>query len=593
MFDTNVKKWIKSTTAEFFDFNSCGDAIDLLEEYLQFTHDYYSDNYYELIIRMCNATDDDKRNMLKEFADIEKYMGQMRTIIGLPKSSGNEADKAGAKTKWTLGALYKDAFRLFRSGDNLHNLSEKGALSRRFNSNEGNRSNKALINDRKYHYLMLYWFRNNYGAHYNEENTIETLTPLMIYKIVSSMLVIELDLCTRFKSELQEAYSKRELENLRQMNNTKEYAASITTNYEQKQNNGFKYLDTFWDIFEKNKEDKRNAAAFFSSGEREITAFCGEAGTGKTTVLRRLEYLYASQCISKADNSYKIPVYIELKKVLPGENPIQVEIGKRLQVSRAVVKQMLIGGNTVLLLDGWNEIKDNEVAKQIRDELGVLLNSVEIKELKTFITDRTHRHRMLERIKSINNYCLHELSFDDKKKYFEDNCKTKKDLNLLLEQIEFEKEHINEDGPKPIHNLKTPLMLCYFLEVVKETHEIPKNYVKQYIELLIKRENEEQKDADDNNNLEYMRTILAALAVIHEDEEGNCEFEALEGQKSIGKVMVKYGYTKPDSLQLLALACKMGILEKTGEVYQFKNDEFFEYFKNYAITSGIDDILED
>ena len=106
-------------------------------------------------------------------------------------------------------------------------------------------------------------------------------------------------------------------------------------------------------------------------------------------------------------------------------------------------------------------------------------------------------------------------------------------------------------------------------------------------------QNEEQKDADDNNNLEYMRTILAALAVIHEDEEGNCEFEALEGQKSIGKVMVKYGYTKPDSLQLLALACKMGILEKTGEVYQFKNDEFFEYFKNYAITSGIDDILED
>lgn len=584
MFDSNTKDWIRYYVEDYFDSETLISSIEGLDSYLQYTHDHYGDEYYVHFIEMSEVNDLKKRQLLKNFADIESFMGRMGGILELKTPerykpmNDHERRLAPGKEEWTLAHLFKDAFAVFNERENLKSLSKPEELEKRY---VNNRSRGSLGLDKKYHYLLVYGFRNTAGSHYDENHNLSTLSKKQIDDIVSSVLVIELDLCNKYKEKLEAVYQKSKEEHLKSSYDATRYVQNIEYSYQKKCEDGFWYLDTYWDIIDNTDEKKKNIDAFVSSIGPTVTAFLGEAGTGKTTALRQLEYQFATRCKSHYGQKW-IPFFVELKKITPGTNPIQFEIGRRLKYGADVIRQIIKDGSLVLLLDGWNEIRNNEVKNQIRDELNQLINEY---DQKVFITDRSVNNIVLNITKKISKCYLHELSYEDKENYFRNNCQPDV-LEIVLEQLE--KERTELSGFKPIYNLKTPLMLFYFSKIVEYDKTIPQNYISKYIEKLFEREENEQKDADDPNFFEAMRYILAALAIIYEDGS----FFASDAFASIGKIKMIFGFNEPDSMRCLALACKMGILEKDEEVYSFKTDEFQDYFQNFAFNKGIDDKVQ-
>ena len=577
MFDTDLKDWIRYYVEGYFDQDVLTSAIDGLDVYLEYIHDNYNDEFYTHLVEMSAATDLKKRQLLKDFADIENFMGRMGGILNLKTAERFKPFSENDRGEWTLAHLLKHAFEVVDERDNLKHLSKPDVLAARYSQNE---SRGLLKLDKKYHYIMIYGFRNTTNSHFNDEHNLSTMTKKQIEDVICSMLVIELDLCIKFHEELESVYQKRKEEHLKKSYDATRYVSSIEAQYQKRCEQGFKYLDTYWDVIDSFDEKKKNIEDFLSSIRCTVTAFLGVAGTGKTTALRQLEYLFALKCKNHYGQQW-IPIYIELKNITPGSNPIQFEIGRRLKYGTDIINQIIKDGNLILLLDGWNEIRNSEVKNQIRDELNQLINDY---DQRVFITDRSENSIGLNTIKEISKCYLHELSYDAKKEYFDKYC-TPEAYNIILRQLE--KEKSEQDCPKPIYNLKTPLMLFYFSKVIEIDKVIPVNFVAKYIELLFEREEAEQKDADDPRSFDSMRYILSALAIKFESGV----FLTGEALVTIGTTKQLLGFNQPDSMECLDLSCKMGILETDGGLYQFKTEEFQDYFEGFAINNGIDDIF--
>lgn len=575
MFDTDLKEWITYYVEDYYDSDALTSAIDALDAYLAYIRDNYNDKFYLHLMDMFLARDLEKRKLLKDFADIETFMGRMGGILNLKTSERFTPFYENEREQWTLAHLLKQAFEVVDEGDNLSLLSKPDSLSKQYTYNQSHNLSKL---DKKYHYFLIYGFRNTTSSHFNDTQNLSTMTKKQIEDIISSMLVIELDLCSKFNTQLEEIYQTRKEECLKKSYDATLYVRDIESKYQKKCEDGFKYLDTYWDVIDSSDQNKKNIAEFTSLIDYSVTAFLGVAGTGKTTALCQLEYLFALKCKRNYGQKW-IPVYIELKQISPGSNPLQFEIKRRLKYSPDVITQIIKDGNLILLLDGWNEIRNSEVKGQIRDELSQLINKY---NQKVFITDRSENSIVLNISEKIRKCYLHELSYDAKKEYFEKYCAPEV-FDIIKEQLK--KEENESAGPKPIYNLKTPLMLFYFSKVIENNRAIPENFIAKYIELLFEREEAEQKDADDPRSFESMRFILAALALQYKTGE----FFTAEALVTIGKAKQLLGFIQPDSMECLDLSCKMGILEKDGDIYQFMTDEFQDYFEWFGYNNEIDD----
>lgn len=580
MIDINTREWIKYYVEEYYDSDESMDsAISLLDEYLNYIHDTFNDSYGMNLLDIAAANDIKKRALIKSFVDVEAFMGRMGSVLNLKTDDRLKPLYNNDPKEWTLAHLLKQAFCIFKENDNLKKLSSSDALRERY----AQIVNKGLLKyEKKYHYLNVYAFRNNSGAHFRDDDNIARFTKKEIDGLISSMLIVILDLCTRFDSDLKIVYEKKEEQNLKNAYDATRYAQAIEQEYIAECNLGFEYLDTFWDVSSAEFEEKRNIQTFASTEEAAVTLFLGEAGTGKTTALRRLEFLFAQKC-QKNHGQQSIPIYIELKSLRPISTPIRVEIGSRLKYGLEIVSQMLKDRSVILLLDGWNEIRSKEVMNLVRDELQGLIENY---DLRVFVTDRSDKDLQLITMKRVNKWYLHELSYDDKREYFSKNCKSDA-IELLLQEID--REEGGATAVTPVFNLKTPLMLYYFLNVVESENTIPTNPITRYIELLFEREEKEQKDADDPQHFDEMKYILASLSVVYQSGE----FFTSDALVTIGRTKQLFGFLQPDSMQCLELSCKMGLLDRDDDIIRFRTSEFQDYFQNYAMIHGIDDKVQE
>ncbi len=580
MISADTRVWIRMYTEEFFPEEGIDKAIDRLDVYLEYIHDIYNDDAGIVLENIAEAGVVRAKSHLKSFVDPEQFLGRMGSVLRLttPGKLQQLPHENSAPTKWTMVHLLKQAFCLFGVNDNLTALSSDSALETRYKNNA---QSGLLMMDRKYHFLKSYNVRNTIIAHFMEDKNLSGFTRKQTEEAISSMLMVELELCGNYDEQLREVYEHRREMDLKSSYDASRYVQAIEKSYREFCDAGFDYLDTFWDI-SSDGEEKKNIEGFLADKGNAVTLFLGEAGTGKTTALRRLEYLFAKKSIREHGQRF-IPVLIELKSLQPGKTPILYEIESRLKYSEDVAMQILKDGSAILLLDGWNEIGNKEVANLLREELKGLIDDCGI---RVFVTDRSDRNLQLDPAGGITRCYLHDLSYDDKRTYFSGNCRDEEVLALLKEEID--REENGETQVKPVFNLKTPLMLYYFLKVVEEEHAIPKNSVARYIDLLFRREETEQKDADDPRSFEAMRYILAALAMLF--EEG--EFFTSDALVTVGKVKGLFGFNQPDSMQFLELCCKMGLLENADGIYRFKTNEFQDYFQSYAMMHGIDEALE-
>lgn len=84
----------------------------------------------------------------------------------------------------------------------------------------------------------------------------------------------------------------------------------------------------------------------------------GEAGSGKTITLRYLSSLFASKMLNKKQDSFLVPIYIELRFLEKGtivDLIIEKIQSTTLNVTREIIEEYLNRGKFIILLDGLTE----------------------------------------------------------------------------------------------------------------------------------------------------------------------------------------------------------------------------------------------
>lgn len=210
---------------------------------------------------MCQANDRQKQLQMKEFTDIERFM---KDLLKLVEPDVLETAPAGGG-EWTLKPLYTQAFRLFAPNVSLSSPASPERLK--------------AANDPKWRFLDLYQFRN---AISHGENP--ALGASRMGELIADMLVCELRLCYAHANRLGELWAQRQAWNAFDRMG---YCRQITDAYDALRRQGFGYLDVHW-YADSDPDSTGNTIDGLRRRSREpALKLLGEAGTGKSTALRR------------------------------------------------------------------------------------------------------------------------------------------------------------------------------------------------------------------------------------------------------------------------------------------------------------------
>ena len=560
---------MKQETKEFIKYNLKGlmglertsESIEQLENYLNYTADRFRDNYSSILDEFAEANQIKQYQMIKSFMAIEDFLGNLTTALKFRDKITALPSEQNKTPVWTMQHYLKDAFEVFPA--NL-NLSRESKIENLRNNQ------KTYPKDRpEYHFLLLYHYRNLMD-HNNGEATTNTLNASDVNDITVSMLYVMLYLVHEYNDKLEVLYQNKVYKQF----DFEGYQQSIISRYNKQ---GFVYLDVKWD--ENEGEGGITIDNMIeNNGKGMIAAFIGEAGSGKTTALRRLEYKYASK---RRKNFEGLPVFIELKRIGAGKDRLVNAIGEALGTDSDYTRQILSEKGLVLLLDGMNEIPDSHVVADVRREIEEIYSGN--KSLHIYLTDRTNRSGIFDiTTATVTIYHLHALTWNNKIEYLRSNSNSE-EVKALIEN-EIEKGELSD-----INSLTTPLMLNIFLNYINGYGKLPEDVFESYIDKLFERELKEQKDADDPKYIEQLKAALAVLA----SSFGCDPFKRPKAALLIGTLRDKLAYTELDSSSTIDLAIKMGLLTDTSDGICFSNSEFADYFLVFAVDEGLDEILDD
>lgn len=572
MLTNNTKDYIRLYLSSLYSQPDLERGISYLEKYLEFISWKYNDKYEDVLNEYSTASVLEQKNRIKALIDIECFLGQLAEILELKNNNNIVLDsdiRRGNTTnpQWTMERYYKIAFKLFPRSFNLSTESVPETNIKRDK------------NGKKYHFLNLYYYRNRVDAHFNKDTNKNTLTATEVYGFTESMLFVMVYLMLKYQNDLEIVYKKESQDRNARAFDIYKYENGIVRDYER--NKAFEYLDTKWDFEADASTSKTITEIINENYSNEIIAFIGEAGTGKTTALKRLEYEYAKN--SPKDSFENLPIYIELIKLRTSNSALIKGIAERLQLSEDTAKGIVNNEAIVLFLDGFNEISNRQFASSIKTEVEGILKANN--KLRLFITDRTEDYLLFNSSQATSICKLHALSMEDKRDFFKKNSKSDAAFNIINEQINSE---LNEITKPIIRGLKTPYMLSVFLLFVEEYRSIPNSPMKNYIEKLFEREEQEHKDRDDPDHFKEMKKTLALIACKYEADD----FSSTEAEQCIGRIKSIMGYSSLDSVECIELSVKMGLLENTNtDRLRFKSKEIKDYFINFADIEGLTGIL--
>ena len=535
-------------------------AIGQLSDYLTYTKERFHDPYIDLLNEFAMSTLMDQKKMIKSFASIEDFLGQLALVLDLRQENEPLPSdiRSGKTPEWDMSHYYKNAFGLFDKDVSLKYESEHRQGYRKDNY--------------QYHFLTMYYYRILMDHHDEDQNTA-SLDADDLRSVTVSMLFCMLYLVNKYNDRLEGYYQSA----INKQYDFDGYLERIKHNYKKQ---GFEYLEVRWD--DVHCIEERTIDAIISSNDNNrIITFIGEAGTGKTTALRRLEFQYAKKSSKSFD---RLPVFIELKKLGYGDKTIANAVAEVLDIDSDMADQILDNNGLILLLDGLNEIPVTTRAAAVREEIERLYDKND--KILIYLTDRTNKNMTFNLIRGITDYHLHTLTWDDKITYLKANTK-EADVRALIDG-EIEKE---KNGSKSVINrLKTPLMLNVFLNYIKDTKTVPEDVYESYVNRLFERERREQKDIDDPQYFDQLKDALSAIAYLFDRNS----FKRIQAAKIIGKINIQLAYHDLDSSRTLELSVKMGILEELpDDTLKFSSSEYVDYFQTNAIVRGIDEYVED
>lgn len=549
MLSPETISWIEASVKNIYPENKLEASLQALSQFLDLTDDN-SRSIATFMEGMRTATDQQKPLLLREFVDIERFM---KALLNLVQPDLLQKAPNGSR-EWTLRPLYTQAFDLFKEEDNLSSLK----LAQQLESESCSRPYYL----RYFH--RVYRFRNPIAHGDNLVMSVEDVT-----RLTSSMLVCELHLCYLRREDINKLWTQQDAWNAFPR---EKYCKAILQAYDALCRQGFGYLDVHWYADSDPNTTGRTIDSLRRQGKDQLVKLLGEAGTGKSTSLKQMEYLMAKELAGKSRGT--IPVLIELGHLSDDDHPVLSRAARQLGIEENRLCVLLGSGNICLLLDGFNEILDLVLKKKIARELELL--AARYSGSRIFLTDRALARATIPALTRARRLYLSPLTMEARQEYFRRNCPDPEARELILGKT--------RQDPAYFESLDTPLKLRQLVDVVSTTHTLPEDLLHSYVQLLMDREQDEKKDP----NIEYLNVFLQTLALQFQDE-----FSMLEAQKQLAKCKAALGYTQPDTLQCLKLAMDMGLLvsEETN-VLRFASREYQEYFECEAEASDLISVLE-
>lgn len=540
-----IKDWIKLKVGHIYDEIDLDASIQAFEHFLKLNKD--SINWENVYVEMMMANDFEKPMKIRNFAAIESFMKALCNLTQPGRMEEPPVAIRGNSNKvaeWTLKYVYKDIYNItgYLNEENIE----------RYKSSPGYR----------YYYLLAYQFRNRLTHQENPDMS-------NLEEKIQSYIIVELDLCNRYADKLRSLVSAQARNELFERS---AFAEKIISGYKKLCKDGFSYIDIHWISKKKNANSsiKLKVEELVLDSGYKYVKLLGEAGTGKSTALKQIEYIMAEKY--KADKML-IPIYIEMGKLAGDRDIVLKKIAETMKVEAEKVTEFLKAGEICLLLDGYNEILDINDKQMISRELNDFIHLYP--SVRIFLSDRNLAQNTIPTLSEACEFGLERISMDSKLEYFEKYCKDDECMQLITKQM--------EERPDYFEELDTPLKLKQFLEVVLAKQEIPEDITGEYIEALFKRELEDKQDA----NISYLNDFLQALALIDQEE-----IPKLKALSQMAKCKERLGYTTPDTLQCLKLAIDMGVvLELENNKVSFISEQYRLHFLMSALEQGMDDTL--
>jgi hypothetical protein len=216
-----------------------------------------------------------------------------------------------------------------------------------------------------------------------------------------------------------------------------------------------------------------------------LVKLLGEAGCGKTTIMRQLEYLFAVDYIK--GRSKIVPIFIPLGNI-ESDSSLRCDISliasSTLNIDVQLFEQMLSLNNVVLFLDGFNEVLDSKLKRQIAWSIDGLAS--QHPSLKIYLSDRSLVRSAIETMKNAICYKLYPLDNKIKESFFRLNSPDEITKGLLLVDI--------VRNPNNYDKYDTPIKLKQLIELTHHSKRIPVDFDEEYIKFLFEREMIDKKD---------------------------------------------------------------------------------------------------
>ncbi len=309
--------------------------------------------------------------------------------------------------------------------------------------------------------------------------------------------------------------------------------------------------------------------------------FLGEAGTGKTTALKRIQYRIAKQY--KEKQSEKIPVYVSLSELNQDNGALMSKICEITQLNRANVQEHMYRGDFVILLDGYNEILDSLIQRNVAKEIDGYIR-VNYQMSKIYLSDRTITRNSIPVMSDAFKLYLREISLAEKLDFL------KKRIPEDCYEIVRQKSDENEDY---FRQFNTPLKLENLAKVIKNERRIPEDVISSYINMLFEREKNENKEI----GMDAIEDLLRALAIyiynsVENDDESisSPTIGRIKAMSILASVKNMLGYNiEPEHFERVTKG--MLLLNWENNCVGFTSREYLSYFMFEGIELGIEEIV--
>ena len=556
MFSKTLKRWIYDAVKSSYSGDIYAD-IDLFEKSLMLkTKDKKLEGINEVLPNvleeMCVAPNIGVlQEKMDSFVKIEPYLRHLFGIMEPERNRRRPIDENNGMntTEWTLAPLLKQAFNIVPIE---YDLSTGKPLQVSF--------------PYKSSYTLIYAQRNN-AAH-----CYLNLTQKDIWEIIEACLCVYLDIASRLCLQIEDAFSKTSIS---ESFSSLQYCKEIVYNYSLEMKNGFSYVDIKWKSSCSDNAEYSTVETMLNDSKNRLVKILGEAGCGKTTIMKQLEYLTAKKYISK--KATIIPIFISLGTIKIDSSldiDIKSMICRKLSISENLLDDMLSTNSIRLYLDGFNEILDIKAKKIVAWSIDEL--SQKYSELTIFLSDRSLVRPAINVMNNALIYKLYPLDDATKKTFIESNCSDYEAKKLLLNHF--------IDNPSYYKHFSTPIKLKQLIELTIKEKRMPEDFDGEYIRFIFDRELYDKKD----ENVQYLEDFACALAI-----SSDTGLPVKVACACLAKCKRILGYTIPDSLNCLNLLVEMGILSNEEGIIEFRYPSYRDYFWMNAFDNQLADLLEE